>query len=112
MREPIRTLWSLACTCIAALAITAAVAGTIEPGQERVVRGRLSVVNAPARVVVVEVPMGDDELTVGVTLDTEVRPLRAGKELLLTELGVGQPVELRYQRRGDRLIGVQLRVLR
>ncbi len=94
------------------LAASAATAATIQPGEVRVVEGRISAIDVAYRTVVVEVPTPKGDLTVGVTLDETVRPRVDGRTVALSELSVGERARLKYTRRDDRLVGLDLVVRR
>ncbi len=94
------------------LAVSVAMAATIQPGEVRVVEGRISAVDVAYRAVVVEVPTPKGELTVGVTLDEAVRPRVDGRFVALSDLSVGERARLTYTRRDDRLVGLELVVRR
>jgi len=85
---------------------------TIAPGEIRVVEGRISAVDVAYRAVVVEVPTPKGDLTVGVTLADTVTPRVDGRRLSLSDLSVGETARLKYTRKDDRLIGLDLVVRR
>jgi len=87
-------------------------AATIRPGEVRVVEGRVSAVDVSYRTVVLEVPTPKGDLTVGVTLDEAVRPRIDGREIRLSDVEVGSTARLKYTRRDDRLVGLDLVVRR
>ncbi len=90
----------------------AAFGATIEPGQTRVVEGKISAVDAANRAVVVQVPGKGGGVTVGVTLDASVTPKIGGKPAKLEDVAVGHRVRLKYTRKDGELRGVDLNVLR
>ncbi len=94
------------------LAFSVATAATIQPGEVRVVEGRISAIDVAYRAVVVEVPTPKGDLTVGVTLEESVRPRVDGRTVALSELSVGERARLKYTRRDGRLIGLDLVVRR
>ncbi|GAB6064793.1 hypothetical protein [Deferrisoma palaeochoriense] len=90
----------------------AAWAATIQPGEIRVVEGRIAAVDVAYRSVVLEVPTPKGDLTVGVTLDEGVTPRLDGQPLSLESLQPGETARLKYTRRDDRLVGLDLVVRR
>ncbi|WP_025321850.1 hypothetical protein [Deferrisoma camini] len=104
-----RGLWLL---LLAAVLTTPSWAATIRPGEVRVVEGRVSAVDVSYRTVVLEVPTPKGDLTVGVTLDEAVRPRIDGREIRLSEVEIGTTARLKYTRRDDRLVGLDLVVRR
>ena len=94
------------------LALSVATAATIQPGEVRVVEGRISAIDVAYRAVVVEVPTPKGDLTVGVTLDETVSPRVNGQTVALSALSVGERARLKYTRRDDRLVGLELMVRR
>ena len=104
-----RGLWL---AVIGSVLATAAWAATIRPGEIRIVEGRVSAVDVAYRTVVLEVPTPKGDLTVGVTLDDAVRPRIDGREVRLSDLEVGSSARLKYTRRDDRLVGLDLVVRR
>ncbi|RMG92362.1 MAG: hypothetical protein D6708_06700 [Candidatus Dadabacteria bacterium] len=90
----------------------AAWAATIQPGEVRVVEGRIAAVDVAYRSVVLEVPTPKGDLTVGVTLDEGVEPRTDGQPLALGNLQPGDTARLKYTRRDDRLVGLDLAVRR
>lgn len=103
-----------AVSLLAALGLAAGVAraGTIAPGETRTVEGKVVAVDVAHRAVVVDVPSARGALTVGVTLQEGVQPLRNGKSMSLSDLTVGESAHLTYTRREGKLLGLELRVKR
>ena len=87
-----------------------ATAGTIGEGQVRVVEGKISAVDPKARAVVVEVPSKKGDMTVGVTLEQAVTPKSDGKPVNLEDVAAGNRARLKYTRKGDQLVGLELTV--
>ncbi len=104
-----RVLWAV---LVGVVLAAPAWAATIRPGEIRVVEGRISAVDVPYRTVVIEVPTPKGDLTVGVTLDEAVRPRVDGREIRLSDVEVGTTARLKYTRKDDRLVGLDLVVRR
>ena len=99
--------WSFQIAVFLALAaVMSARSATIEPGEKRVVRGTVTAVDLAYRSVVVDVDLGARTLTVGVTLPADVSPRRDGQTVPLSEVQVGDTVELKYTREEGRLVGL------
>jgi hypothetical protein len=88
-------------------------AGTIAPGQNRTVAGKIAAVDLVHRTLVLEVPRpGGGSNVVGVTLGPGVEPTRQGQAVPLSQVGIGDGAALRYTREAGRLIGLRLELQR
>lgn len=87
-------------------------AGTIAPGQVRVVEGKITAVDVAYRAVVMDVATAKGPMTVGVTLDESVTPTSDGTSVLLRDIAVGERAVLKYTRQDGRLVGLELRIRR
>ena len=86
-----------------------AVAGTITEGETRSVVGDISAIDRAAPSLVVEAPIESGMLTVGVTVSSATVVTRAGAKIGLSDLRTGERVTLTYTRKGNQLIGLEVK---
>jgi hypothetical protein len=100
---------ALTTAVLLSLALISTAAATIEPGEVRTAVGRVSAVDVQAQALVVEAPVEDGSLTVGVTMKKGAPVTKDGRAAVLEDLKPGDWVTLKYTREGDRLVGLEVR---
>jgi hypothetical protein len=92
------------------LALPLAALATIQPGEKRLIYGKLVSLDAGARCVVVSAPLEKGPLKVGVYVPAGVPIYYRGKAEELGKLPVGHRARLGYTRQGDRLVADKLEI--
>lgn len=90
--------------------ISSSFAATIKEGEVRTAKGVVANIDEEYGSIVIESPFPSGDLTVGVTLQESVKPVKDGIRVGLSEI-LGKRALIKYTREDGRLVGLSLSVL-